>query len=214
MMRYVVILLALLGGCASRQTSDASANAPLSAEARQVQAELAKWPRPKDPVKGLERPFRTTIQIAGKTTKAHGVLKYYGARDCRLTVVTETGSLLIDARMNWVGVTVLGHAPKIKAEVISMLVRDLSAMFVLPCEVSNMRVVREGWVLRRDSGDGTSVWYTFSPKTARLLKQEIVYGIFDTLRIVYKSYTPAGWPRELTMSRAARLYWIEITFVD
>src|SRR4051794_40769721 len=72
-----------------------------SVEAERVAQALAAWPEAPTGSSAVNRPFFTTIHIAGKRVTASGVLQFHTARDFRITAVTEMGVILFDARMNW-----------------------------------------------------------------------------------------------------------------
>jgi hypothetical protein len=124
------------------------------------------------------------------------------------------GVILFDARCNWAGVTVLRQMPGLDKPIVESLVRDLSLAFHLPSSLSGLAVKGKVLMLRRTEADTNRYTWIFDEHTGRLNEIDVDRGAFDTLRIEYPRYNALGWPEELTLTRKARLYSINLTFTD
>jgi hypothetical protein len=198
--------------CAACQTGARFVGAP-SPEAQLVRDALARWPLP---TKGtaLKRPFFATIHAAGMRTTASGMLEYHGSRDFRVTAVTEMGVILFDGRVNWAGATVIRQMPGLDATVIETLLSDLTRGFELPADLAGLKAADDKLALELHLADTHRYTWTFSRDDGRLLQTDVNLGLFDTLRITFRKYTPAGWPEEMQVVRKARLYDVSFSFTD
>jgi hypothetical protein len=206
-----LIAAAFFAGCQASHTVAVSAMSP---ESQRVSQALEAWPEAPVGAPGLKRPFFTTIHLAGKRVTASGVLEYHSARDFRITAATELGVILFDARMNWAGVTVLRQMPGLDKLIVDSVVRDLSKAFELPASLDGLG--QQGNVLLLSHTDAESNHYTwvFDPSSGRLRETAVKLGAFDTLLVEYPRYNAHGWPEEMTLTRKARFYMINLTFND
>jgi len=209
-------LLALLisvvfGACQFTPTVPVAA---LSPEAQRVSQALAQWPEIDAGAPALKRPFFATIHILGRRVTASGVLQYHSPRDFRITAVTEMGVILFDARMNWAGVTALRQMPGLDTSIVESLVSDLSKAFQLPDNLDGLAQKGNFLILNRTEADTNKYTWLFDPSTGRLHQIDVDIGPFDTLKIEYPRYNAHGWPEELTVTRKARFYMINLSFTD
>jgi hypothetical protein len=186
----------------------------MSPEAQRVSQALSAWPEAAVGAPGLKRPFFTTIHLAGRRVTASGVLEYHSARDFRITAATELGVILFDARMNWAGVTVLRQMPGLDKLIVESFVHDLSKAFELPASLDGLAQQGNSLVLSRTGGDTNEYTWVFDPSSGRLRETEVKIGMFDTLLVDFSRYNAHGWPEEMTVTRKARLYSLNLTFSD
>ena len=177
-------------------------------------AALDQWPDPADFPDGLHRHFFTTIHAGGKRTTATGILRYYGEHDFRITVITELGAVLFDARSSTDDATVYRSLPGLDTSIVQTLFSDLSQSFIEPSSLEGLELRKTQWVLHQTDTRRFKHTFEFNPDDGRLQTQNVSMGLFDTLQIAYKHYNVHGWPDELQISRPARLYAISISFDD
>jgi hypothetical protein len=200
-----------LAGCQSAPTVAVSAMSP---EAQRVSEALGAWPEAAVGAPAIKRPFFTTIHLAGRRVTASGVLAYHSARDFRITAATELGVILFDARMNWAGVTVLRQMPGLDRMIVDSLVRDLSKAFRLPESIDGLGRQGNMLVLTHTDAESNDYTWEFDPASGRLRETEVKLGTFDTLLVDFRRYNAHGWPEEMTLTRKARFYTINLTFND
>jgi hypothetical protein len=188
--------------------------AAMSPEAQRVSQALAVWPEIDAGSPPLNRPFFATIHIMGRRVTASGVLQYHSPRDFRITAVTEMGVILFDARMNWAGVTALRQMPGLDKSMVESLISDLSKAFQLPDNLEGLAEKGNFLVLKRIEADTNKYTWLFDPASGRLRETDVDISTFDTLKIEYPRYNVHGWPEELTVTRKARFYMINLSFTD
>jgi hypothetical protein len=210
----LALSLAALPGCQAARTTPISAPSP---QAQRVKAALDQWPVvPPDAVEGLKRPFFATIRILNQRTTASGILDYHDPRDFRITAITEMGVILFDARMNWAGVTVLRQMPGLPTPSVEALVSDLSIALRLPASIDGLVPSNNGnsLLLKRTEADTHKYTWTFDASSGRLKQIDADLGPFDTLHAQFHDYNSRGWPAELTITRKARFYTINLSFTE
>lgn len=184
-----------------------------SPEAERVKAALANWPQvSKDDV--LRRPFFLTLHVAGLRTTASGILEYHGPRDFRVTAATEMGAILFDGRVNWGGATVLRHMAGVDTGAIEAMLRDMVRAFDLPTDLDGLKAGDTQLEISRELADAHRYTWIFDRADGRLLQTQVDLGLLDVLRINYDGYSARGWPKELQVTRRARLYDVSFTFTD
>lgn len=210
-----LLLLAALPACqATHPTTPISAPSP---ELKRVKAAIDQWPVvPPDSVEGLKRPFFATIRILNQRTTASGILDFHDPRDFRITAITEMGVILFDARMNWAGVTVLRQMPGLPTASVEALVSDLSIALRLPASLDGLTPSSNGatLLLKRTEPDTHKYTWTFDAASGRLKQIDADLGAFDTLHVQFHAYDTRGWPAELTVTRKARFYTINLSFTE
>jgi len=204
-------LAAGLIGCQS--VPDAHPVSLTSPDSQRVTNALGQWPHP-SPGVAIKRPFFITIHAAGQRTSASGILEYYGPRDFRITAATELGVILLDARMNWAGVTVLRSMPGLDRRIIEALIDDMSHAFDVPSKLDGLKVGEEKMILQKRRSDTRDYTWIFDRTSGRLLQTDVAISSLDTLRIYYKSYNPVGWPLEMQIVRPVHLYDVSLSFTD
>ena len=64
-----------------------------------------------------------------------------------------------------------------------------------------------------DAASDRYIWI-FDAASGRLRETSVKLGTFDTLLVEYTRYNAHGWPEEVTLTRKARFYTINLTFND
>ncbi len=180
---------------------------------QRVAAALAHWPQPS--FDGIRRNFDATVHLAGVKAESPGVLEYHGPRDFRITAAKASGEMVFDVRFNWAGATVLRLKPGLPKAAVEMLATDIAHAFELPTGLDNLKAGQEKMVLEQRKGDGNHYRWIFGRATGELLQEDIDLGLLDTLHIYFRGgYTAEGWPREVQVSRPARLYDVSLKFTN
>lgn len=172
-----------------------------------VDAALDQWP---DEAK---RPFFATIHAAGHRVVAVGYFDYHNPHDFRITTVTELGQILFDARCNWAGCKVVRIMPGLSETIVELLCRDLSLAWRIPDQAKGLEIRKNELMMSQTDGEHFHFTYYFDPESGRLKRNEIQLGLFDTLTVNVQKYDARGWPTELVLSRPARAYTIQLTFL-
>ena len=210
-LKLMLMTVMLLAGCQGVPWAQPISLA--SPEADRVKAALANWPKvAKDDV--LRRPFFLTLHVAGLRTTASGILEYHGPRDFRVTAATEMGAILFDGRVNWAGATVLRHMPGVDTGAIEAMLRDMVRAFDLPTDLDGLKAGDSKLEISRELADTHRYTWIFNRADGRLLQTQVDLGLLDVLRINYEGYSTRGWPKELQVTRRARLYDVSFTFTD
>lgn len=208
----VIIVMMSVAACqqhaATRPASTQKIQRTHQGDNTKVVAALNQWPEE------AKRPFFATIHAAGRRVVAIGVFDYHNSHDFRITTVTELGQILFDARCNWAGCKVVRTMPGLPENVIEMLCRDLSLAWRIPSEVRNMELKKNEWVYTYVDAERFHFTHYFNPDDGRLKRTEIQLGVFDTLTVDVQSYDSQGWPTELVLSRPARAYTIQLSFLN
>lgn len=203
----LITLLFCLAACQSAATRPAGRPRVHQGDNQKVDAALDQWPDE------ARRPFFATIHAAGKRVVALGVFDYHNPRDFRITTVTELGQILFDARCNWGGCRVVRTMPGLPESVIEMLCRDMSLAWRIPEQAKNLQLRKNDLTFEETDAERFHFAYYFDSQTGRLKRNEIQLGLFDTLTVDIHQYDSHGWPTELTLSRPARAYTIQLSFL-
>lgn len=178
-----------------------------SGDQEKINAALDQWPDE------ARRPFIATIHAAGRRVVANGVFDYHNPRDFRITTVTELGQILFDARCNWAGCKVVRTMPGLSETIVELLCRDLSLAWRIPEDAQKVEMRKNEYILMfTDAERFRFTWY-FDPESGRLRRTDILLGMFDTLTVTVLSYDSRGWPVDLSLSRPARAYTIQLSFL-
>ena len=176
-----------------------------------------------------KRPFFATITALGHRVTASGIFDYTNQNDFRMTALNENGMILFDARKNWAGTHVLRSMPGLDTSIVEQLVRDLALAWRMPTDFTKMRVDHANTLVQDLTPEGIKATYTFARvnphaddiavyhlynDVLRLQSSEFSIGTFDTLTITYKTYNSKGWVKDMSVSRPARLYSMQLTFTD
>jgi hypothetical protein len=183
------------------------------ADEQRVAAALAHRPMPSIP--GIRKSFYATVHLAGIKSESPGTFEYHGPRDFRITAIKATGEMVFDVRLNWAGVSVLQIKSTLPKAAVEMLATDIAHAFETPISLDGLEAGDDKMVLERRMGDGNRYRWIFDRATGELMQEDVDLGLLDTLHIYFRGgYSPDGWPREVEVSRRARVYDVLLRFTD
>jgi hypothetical protein len=195
-----------LAGCAAPRAPRVRLALQPPPPPRLVGAMLRRFPRQ------IDRSFFATVQVGGKRFTAIGRLHSFGPRDFRITVATEMGQLLFDARWNWAGLHLLRITHRISPMAAKFVCDNISYALRVPRSAAGLREKRYYAVLHRRDDAGHSFRYVFAGRLGRLVKDRVDLSFFDTLHVQYRRYTHGGLPQKIVLYRPLAAMLVEITF--
>jgi hypothetical protein len=214
-MRYDTPILAMIVAAvaACSAVPDARPIALDSAAAVRVRAAMANRPVPTSEA-GLRLPFVASFRIGNVRQTAAGVLEYHAPRDFRLTVGSDSGTVLFDGRVNWAGVTILRHRPDMDVGALEAFFADLVRALEPPATLDGLEAGAQWMILTRRMGDTHRYTWIFDRVDGKLVNAAVEMDVFDTLHIEYGTNLADGWPAELYLERRAKDYDMDLSFMQ
>ncbi len=200
------MLLAMsLVACAPSSPALRSPNLP-PPSALQVVHALDSWPAE------FKRPFFATIRLGDHRITAQGVIDLHPAGESRLTVVSESGEVLVDATIKANEARILRSAPGIGQDVLKEIAADSVLALGRPEPFDVLHVLWHETYATAGFFDRDR--FKFVGPDGRLQSAHLFRGPWDSLRVQVLRYTPEGEPLEVIFYRPRYWYMVSLTFTD
>ncbi len=196
----------LLAGCAHPHVPRVRFAREMPPSRPLVQRALNTFPR------RLNQSFFAAVDVLGKRFTALGRLHSAGHNHFQLTVATEMGQLLFEARYSAHGFHLVRITRRISPSAAKWICTNVRLALRAPHSARGLRMHRYFSVLHRRDAAGHAFTYTFAGRRGRLVKDRIGLSLFDTLHVQYRRYQKNGLPQEIVLYRPLEDTLLEITF--
>lgn len=202
----VLVAGGLLAGCAQPHPPRVRLGREPAPGRALVQRALNAFPR------HLNQSFFATVNVLGRRFTALGRLHSAGPKHFHLTVATEMGQLLFEARRDAKGLRLVRITRRISPSAAKWICTNVGLALRAPHSARGLRVHRYFSLLHQRGASGHAFTYTFAGRHGRLIKDRVGLSWFDTLHVQYRRYEKNGLPQEIVLYRPLEDTLLEITF--